>query len=189
MEAKSRMERRTRLSAARPCPECGPCLVTPRSLKPLPLRLPAGLLGKSLDHRPRSRGDGAGPGAAGRQRHPVALPGRQGAGPALGYGEGWRGWRGLCGGASGACPERSPFFPASCCRTHAIIPQSSTVRPPQSFCDLEAIYTYEGTYEVNVLVAARRITGVSAIKAAPPAAKQPGGKKGGKQAEAENERK
>lgn len=29
----------------------------------------------------------------------------------------------------------------------------------QSFCDLEAIYTYEGTYEVNALVAGRGITG------------------------------
>lgn len=40
---------------------------------------------------------------------------------------------------------------------------------PKAFCDLEAIHTYEGTYEVNVLVAGRRITGVSAIRAASPA--------------------
>ncbi|GAB4822041.1 hypothetical protein N2152v2_009087 [Parachlorella kessleri] len=38
----------------------------------------------------------------------------------------------------------------------------------KAFADLEAYYSYEGTYEVNVLVAGRGITGVSAIKAAPP---------------------
>lgn len=32
------------------------------------------------------------------------------------------------------------------------------------FCDMEAIYTYEGTYEVNVLVAGRGATGISALK-------------------------
>lgn len=36
----------------------------------------------------------------------------------------------------------------------------------KAFCDMEAIYTYEGTYEVNVLVAGRGETGVSAIKPA-----------------------
>jgi acyl-CoA oxidase len=41
----------------------------------------------------------------------------------------------------------------------------------KAFCDLEAYYSYEGTYEVNALVAGRGITGVSAIKPA---------KKGGK---------
>lgn len=35
----------------------------------------------------------------------------------------------------------------------------------KQFCDMEAIYTYEGTYEVNVLVAGRGATGISAIKA------------------------
>jgi len=30
--------------------------------------------------------------------------------------------------------------------------------------DIEVIYTYEGTYDINVLVAGRDITGVSAIK-------------------------
>lgn len=35
----------------------------------------------------------------------------------------------------------------------------------KAFCDLEAIYTYEGTYDINSLVAARGITGVSAFKA------------------------
>jgi acyl-CoA oxidase len=35
----------------------------------------------------------------------------------------------------------------------------------KAHCDLEAIYTYEGTYDVNSLVAGRDITGVSAIKA------------------------
>lgn len=36
----------------------------------------------------------------------------------------------------------------------------------KAFCDLEAIYTYEGTYDVNVLVAGREATGVAAIRAA-----------------------
>ncbi|MFY9677774.1 acyl-CoA dehydrogenase family protein, partial [Glutamicibacter protophormiae] len=31
------------------------------------------------------------------------------------------------------------------------------------FCDAEAIYTYEGTYEINTLVAGRAITGVAAF--------------------------
>lgn len=35
----------------------------------------------------------------------------------------------------------------------------------QAFCDLEAFYTYEGTYDVNVLVTGRGITGVPSIKA------------------------
>ncbi|GMH37290.1 hypothetical protein BSKO_05163 [Bryopsis sp. KO-2023] len=34
------------------------------------------------------------------------------------------------------------------------------------FCDMEAIYSYEGTYDVNVLVAGREATGVAAIRAA-----------------------
>ena len=29
---------------------------------------------------------------------------------------------------------------------------------------MEAIYTYEGTYEINVLVAGRDLTGMSAFK-------------------------
>ncbi|KAI8474954.1 MAG: acyl-CoA dehydrogenase NM domain-like protein [Monoraphidium minutum] len=33
------------------------------------------------------------------------------------------------------------------------------------FCDMEAIYTYEGTYDVNVLVAGRGATGIAAFKA------------------------
>ncbi|CAD7699673.1 unnamed protein product [Ostreobium quekettii] len=36
----------------------------------------------------------------------------------------------------------------------------------KAFCDLEAIYTYEGTYDINALVAAREATGISAVKAA-----------------------
>ena len=35
----------------------------------------------------------------------------------------------------------------------------------QAFCDMEAYHSYEGTYEVNVLVAGRGATGISAIKA------------------------
>jgi len=34
----------------------------------------------------------------------------------------------------------------------------------KAFCDLEPIYTYEGTYEVNVLVTGREITGIASIK-------------------------
>lgn len=43
----------------------------------------------------------------------------------------------------------------------------------QAFCDVEAFYTYEGTYDVNVLVAGRGITGQAAIKA-PSKAKRAG---------------
>jgi len=35
----------------------------------------------------------------------------------------------------------------------------------KAFCDLEAIHTYEGTYDVNALVAGRDITGISAFRA------------------------
>uniref|UniRef100_A0A0E0LVQ7 Uncharacterized protein n=1 Tax=Oryza punctata TaxID=4537 RepID=A0A0E0LVQ7_ORYPU len=34
----------------------------------------------------------------------------------------------------------------------------------KAFCDMESIYTYEGSYEVNVLVVAREITGIASIK-------------------------
>lgn len=34
----------------------------------------------------------------------------------------------------------------------------------QAFCDLEPIYTYEGTYEVNALVTGREVTGIASIK-------------------------
>jgi acyl-CoA oxidase len=37
----------------------------------------------------------------------------------------------------------------------------------KAFGDMEAIYTYEGTYEVNTLVAGRGITGKAAFKPAP----------------------
>ncbi|KAF6147023.1 hypothetical protein GIB67_036742 [Kingdonia uniflora] len=36
----------------------------------------------------------------------------------------------------------------------------------QAFCDLEPIYTYEGTYDINSLVTGREITGISSFKAA-----------------------
>jgi acyl-CoA oxidase len=32
------------------------------------------------------------------------------------------------------------------------------------FMDMEAIYTYEGTYEVNALVTGRELTGIAAFK-------------------------
>eukprot|EP00252_Welwitschia_mirabilis_P017688 TRINITY_DN3916_c0_g1_i1.p1 TRINITY_DN3916_c0_g1~~TRINITY_DN3916_c0_g1_i1.p1 ORF type:complete len:299 (-),score=43.96 TRINITY_DN3916_c0_g1_i1:359-1255(-) len=40
----------------------------------------------------------------------------------------------------------------------------------KAFCDLEPIYSYEGTYEVNTLVTGREVTGVASFKA-PPARK------------------
>jgi acyl-CoA oxidase len=39
------------------------------------------------------------------------------------------------------------------------------------FCDMESIHTYEGTYDINILVSGRAITGISAIK--PPKKKNP----------------
>jgi acyl-CoA oxidase len=39
----------------------------------------------------------------------------------------------------------------------------------KAFCDLEPIYTYEGTYEINALVTGREITGIASIK--PPSAR------------------
>lgn len=36
----------------------------------------------------------------------------------------------------------------------------------QAFCDLEPIYTYEGTYDINTLVAGREITGIPSFKPA-----------------------
>lgn len=35
----------------------------------------------------------------------------------------------------------------------------------KAFCDLEPIYTYEGTYDINTLVTAREVTGIASIKA------------------------
>lgn len=34
----------------------------------------------------------------------------------------------------------------------------------KALADAEAIYTYEGTYEINTLVAGRDLTGVAAFK-------------------------
>ncbi|KAE9445384.1 hypothetical protein C3L33_22717, partial [Rhododendron williamsianum] len=39
----------------------------------------------------------------------------------------------------------------------------------KAFCDLEPIYTYEGTYDINTLVAGREITGIASFKPAPSA--------------------
>lgn len=41
----------------------------------------------------------------------------------------------------------------------------------KAFCDVEAFYSYEGTYDVNVLVAGRGLTGQAAIKPAAAGAK------------------
>lgn len=37
----------------------------------------------------------------------------------------------------------------------------------KTFCDMEAYYTYEGTYEVNALVVGREATKIAAFKAPP----------------------
>ena len=34
----------------------------------------------------------------------------------------------------------------------------------QAFCDMETVYTYEGSYDVNALIVAREITGISSIR-------------------------
>jgi acyl-CoA oxidase len=36
----------------------------------------------------------------------------------------------------------------------------------KAFNDMEALYTYEGSYDINTLVAGREVTGLSAIKPA-----------------------
>nr|CAB3470579.1 unnamed protein product [Digitaria exilis] len=36
----------------------------------------------------------------------------------------------------------------------------------KAFCDMESVYSYEGSYDLNALVAAREITGISAIRPA-----------------------
>lgn len=43
----------------------------------------------------------------------------------------------------------------------------------KAFCDLEAYYSYEGTYEVNALVAGRGLTGIAAFKPAQQRGKRP----------------
>lgn len=34
----------------------------------------------------------------------------------------------------------------------------------RAFCDMEGVYTYEGSYDVNSLIAGRELTGFSAFK-------------------------
>lgn len=34
----------------------------------------------------------------------------------------------------------------------------------KTLCDMEALYTYEGTYDINTLVAGHELTGVRAIR-------------------------
>jgi acyl-CoA oxidase len=43
----------------------------------------------------------------------------------------------------------------------------------KAFCDLEAYYSYEGTYEINALVAGRGVTGLAAFKPAPQRTSRP----------------
>ena len=50
--------------------------------------------------------------------------------------------------------------------------QLAALQVAKAFCDAEAYYTYEGTYDVNVLVTGREATGIAAIKA-PARRKQP----------------
>ena len=39
-----------------------------------------------------------------------------------------------------------------------------TLIPAKQMMDMEGVHTYEGTYEINSLVAAREITGKAAFK-------------------------
>jgi hypothetical protein len=39
----------------------------------------------------------------------------------------------------------------------------------QAFCDLEPIYSYEGTYDINSLVTGREVTGTASFRPAAPA--------------------
>jgi hypothetical protein len=34
----------------------------------------------------------------------------------------------------------------------------------QAFCDLEPVFTWEGTYDINALVTGREITGITSFK-------------------------
>jgi acyl-CoA oxidase len=34
----------------------------------------------------------------------------------------------------------------------------------KALADMEAIYTYEGTYEINTLIAGRELTGIASFK-------------------------
>jgi len=34
----------------------------------------------------------------------------------------------------------------------------------KALCDMETVYTYEGSYDVNALIVAREITGISSIR-------------------------
>ena len=34
----------------------------------------------------------------------------------------------------------------------------------RAFCDMEAIYTYEGSYDINCLVSGRELTGFASFK-------------------------
>mmetsp|Transcript_10093 Transcript_10093/g.11494 ORF Transcript_10093/g.11494 Transcript_10093/m.11494 type:complete len:416 (-) Transcript_10093:8-1255(-) len=47
------------------------------------------------------------------------------------------------------------------CGGNGIILETGVIKP---FMDMEAIYTYEGTYDINCLVAGRELTGKAAIK-------------------------
>lgn len=55
------------------------------------------------------------------------------------------------------------FFGSGCCQE---LKFKFCLFNLKAFCDIEPIYTYEGTYDINVLVTGREITGVSAIKSA-----------------------
>lgn len=65
--------------------------------------------------------------------------------------------------ASSPCAQH-PAYSVSELAEHGVVLMSLCVSV-QAFCDLEAFYTYEGTYDVNVLVAGRGITGQAAIRA------------------------
>ena len=44
---------------------------------------------------------------------------------------------------------------------NGIYPKNQAIK---MLCDIEAIHTYEGSHEINTLVAGREMTGISAFK-------------------------
>jgi hypothetical protein len=63
--------------------------------------------------------------------------------------------------------EESVFFNFPTCFAVVHIIHSSVFGITlQALCDLEPIYTYEGTYDINSLITGREITGLASFKPA-----------------------
>ena len=82
-------------------------------------------------------------------------------------------WSGLSVSGFARAPLHSPLIlladlqlPAAC-EWKRSVSIDGALQVAKAFGDMEAIFTYEGTYEVNALVAGRGITGKAAFKAAP----------------------